>query len=755
MTHLLGGGPKAVPEFTGLQVNTSVQVVPIPILYGTPRVHVNLIYYNGFNTQSVKASGGKGISGGGKGGTGQINYFATLILALGEGPLGSPIAIYQDQQVWLPSNYPSNGAYFYNGTATQTPWPYVESLWPQDARSYKDTAYYAFSNAQLDSSATVPQINIVVQGLYQGTSPLYNSSIYVSTGQYDQNGNPISYIGNIEFGDADADPGQVILDFLTNSTYGAGFPEYWIDTSTLISSALAFVPGVGDRAVSTYCQAVGLAWSLAITNAESANSILSRLCKNLVVAPVWNGALLRFIPYWDAYTGANPGYDSSNPLGIGKKYFNPFVVPCVAITLDQIVKTKTKDEDPITYNRKDPMQVYNTVRLDFRDRTNFFNDNVAEAKDEAHIQLIGPRVDNIGRAEEFTLGVYAQTSATLQLRRNIAIMREFTWKMSALWGWLDPMDIVSIPDPADYSNTLIVRIISVEEGADEEVTIQAEEFPIGAQSPTNLGQPPTSPPNQGVTNVPPSQVAPPIIFCPTSEMIAGQGYSGPLIIAGCTAIRNNTFDTNWGGAFIWASLDKVNYSLLGNITEAAVIGGTLNNLVGYTGVNPDPTDVIVVNLAESNSHIGSVSPIAAAADYSLCILQDASGFELLAYTTATLTAPNTYTLGGLYRGLYGTTSRFFGAGSRFMAVGINDNFFSYSLPSAYIGKNIYIKFQSYNVFNSATTDLSEADTYEFYIYGPTYPGNVAAPGNDGAYRRRHKVDAKVLAHKINQRRRIK
>ena len=143
-------------------------------------------------------------------------------------------------------------------------------------------------------------------------------------------------------------------------------------------------------------------------------------------------------------------------------------MPIVTITLDQILQSESNEEDPITFSRKDPQEVYNTVRLDFKDRTNFFNDNPVEAKDEAHIELFGPRIDNIGTGDEFSLVAYANVSVTMQLRRNISIMNTYTWKMGPLWGWIDPMDIVNIPDPCDYSNTISVRIITVEDDEDEE-----------------------------------------------------------------------------------------------------------------------------------------------------------------------------------------------------------------------------------------------------------------------------------------------
>ncbi len=724
MANLFSGQPKIVPEFTGLQINTAVQVLPIPLIYGCQRVPINLIYFNGFNVQEISQSG-KGILTGGKGPK-TVEYFATIIMAIGEGPLGQPLIIYQDSEVWTPATFPSNGAYYYNGTDTQAPWPYAATKWPNDARPYKDTAYYGFANAQLDSSATVPQINVVVQGFFTGTSPLNHSSITITSGQYDQEGNPLSFLGTIVLGDADADPAQVIYDLLTNAKHGAGFPANFIDTTTLFTSPNGYNSAIGDSALSTFCQAVGLAWSMHLSNAENGNSILSRLLKNLNVAIVWNGAVLKFIPYWDQAASGNPGWDSAN--GIMLKYFVPYLTPQATITLDQILQSESKGEEPIVFMRKDPVETYNTVRLDYNDRNNFWNDNTVEAKDEAHIELFGPRIDNIGQADEFTLGVYANVSAQMQLRRNISIVRTFTWKMGPLWGWIDPMDIFYIPDPANYANNVLVRIVSVEDDADENVTIMAEEFPIGSQSPTVIPTSPTTPPNQGATNSPPSPIYPPVMFAPTTAMLTATGFASPQWIFGCSAGFDGAFDSNWGGAEIWVSLDNASYQLLGSITGPAAVGTVAEPIAGGVGA-------LYVNMSESGLPLASVSPALASSGYSICVLSDVSGFEIIAYTTATLSAPNTYALTGLYRGLYGTTARGFGAGSMFMLVGHGANLFETTLPSAYVGQQFWVKAASFNVFRSATQDLSSCVAYTYLATGPT-PAPPVAPPMQGSRTRR-------------------
>lgn len=747
MASLLGSQPKVIPEFTGLQVNTAVQVLPIPIIYGCPRVSVNVIYYNGFASKLVSASSGKG-PGGGKGGK-SVQYFATFIAAIGEGPIIEIFVIYQDAQVWTPANFPTNGAFLFMGTPTQTPWSYVTTRWPQDSRSYKDTAYYAFSNAQIDAGATIPQLNLVPSGIFKGSSPLNNSTITISTGQYDQNGNPISFIGNIVLNTADADPAAVIFDFLTNVTYGATFPIGWIDTAALFTSPAGFDPTKGDAALATYCQAVGLAWSVAINNVESANSILDRWCKNLNVAPVWNGATLRFIPYWDRFNGSNPGWDPTN--GIAKKYFLPNTTAIVNITMDFVLESTDKSEDPISFTRKDPLEVYNTIRIAFKDRTNFFNDNPMEAKDEVHAELYGPRVDNIGTASEFSLATYANVSATLQLRRNIAIMRTFTWKMGPLWGWLDPMNIVSIPDPTNVANEITVRIISIEDDEDENVTIVAEEFPLGSQAPTTVPTSPSTPPNQGPTNIPPSPIYTPVIFAPTLDMLTATGFATPQVIFGAsggnTPVFNGVLDPNWGGCNIWVSVDDISYTLLGQLSGPSVVGVVSMPLPAFGGANPDNVDVLQVNLNESDGTLASVPPASAAAGHSICVLQDVSGFEIIAFTNAVLASSFTYNLTGLYRGLYGTTSRNWGVGSRFLYVGTSANIFETSLPAAYVGKTLWIKAPSFNVLNNATEDLSAVPAYQYVPTGTTPMPPTAPPMRrmtDGRPRRKVSTATKAV-----------
>ena len=83
-----------VLDYYGTTIQSAVQALPIPICYGAPRSGGNIIYANGFNSvaQQTGGKGGKGLLTGGKGSQ-QLLYYATLIYAVCEGPIGNIIAM--------------------------------------------------------------------------------------------------------------------------------------------------------------------------------------------------------------------------------------------------------------------------------------------------------------------------------------------------------------------------------------------------------------------------------------------------------------------------------------------------------------------------------------------------------------------------------------------------------------------------------------------------------------------------------------
>jgi len=697
MGFLFARAKHKIPELTGLQIQTAVNVLPIPIVYGTPRIQMNVIYVNGFRAVAQKAQGGKGLLSGGKGETSGYKYYATFIGALCEGEGAQLLVVFDNQQTYTPSTAPPGKVFqVFSGSASQSPWSVVTTSWPSDAFGYKDTAYIGFYDWPLDSTATIPQLNFMFQGRLYATSPL---NLYTAP-----NGSQY-YL--------DADPGQCIYEFLVNDVYGVEFPVSFIDQDTLLTTSDGFNPLVGDHAVSTYCQAVGLAWSFVLNNPEPASSILERLCKNLVVAPVWTGAVLKFIPYRDTASSTNPNWSAG--AGIALKYFVPDIPVLFDLTDDDFLQTEPED-DPVVATRVDVADVKNTVRLDFRDRNNLFNDNVSEAKDENMTELYGPRVERMGTADEFSIIDYANQSVQMQLQRNVAIRNTYTFRLGWWYCILDPMDIVTITDSTLGLMQLPVRIRSIEEDEKGLLTVVAEEFPLGAATGTVYGHQDNTPPTTLQLNIPPPDVNPPLIFEPTADMLYAESQPGPTIRIAVCGGPGGTYDPNWGGANVWISDDNVSYSQIGFLVGSSRMGVTTSTINAYVGPNPQTAQMLGVDLSESNASLESFTPFQAMSGLSLCAIVDADGdFELIGYETATLTGPNQYTLINLYRGLYGTVSCDHLSGAQFCRV---DNLvFEALLPANLIGAQLYIKLASFNIFSLELQDLSDCTAYTYTPIG--------------------------------------
>src|SRR5260370_38788677 len=93
LKHLFSSGNSAAqrPDYTGLQIQTAVNALPIPIVWGTNKIAPNLIWYANFQAHQ---SSGSSSGGGGKGGifgssssSTTYTYTADVILAMCDGQM--------------------------------------------------------------------------------------------------------------------------------------------------------------------------------------------------------------------------------------------------------------------------------------------------------------------------------------------------------------------------------------------------------------------------------------------------------------------------------------------------------------------------------------------------------------------------------------------------------------------------------------------------------------------------------------------
>src|SRR5579871_2130800 len=180
------------PYYTGLQIQTAVSTLPIPILWGRNKLAGNVVWYQRF-VAVPSYGGGKGAGKGGLGGGRQATgytYQADLIVALCEGPISNIPQVWKDLAVYYTPL--ALDLLTYNGTTPQAVWPWL-SLYPGQDLAYQGTAYVAGASYDLGSSAAIGNLNFEIVGPLGGTG-----------------------VNGI-----DADPAQVIYDFLTSAQYGA------------------------------------------------------------------------------------------------------------------------------------------------------------------------------------------------------------------------------------------------------------------------------------------------------------------------------------------------------------------------------------------------------------------------------------------------------------------------------------------------------------------------------------------------------
>jgi hypothetical protein len=664
------GSVPQVTYYSGIQVQDTIASKPVPIVWGENMLTPNCIDYRNFNSQRKAPKGG--VVGKLTGGASQNIYFADILLAICEGPIADVLEVYQTSYIAV--TLVQCGLNLQAGDVGQEPTTYWEAIYPAYALGYSGIAYAYAGNFDLGPSASLGTISMVVQALRWGTGC---------------NG-------------VDADPALVILDFLTSTQYGVGFPIASINMASLIGAS-------GTSSLQAYCQAAGLCFSPMLVDREAANSILERWLQLLNCTAVWSSGQLYFIPRGDQTITGN-GWT-----------WVPNLTIQYSLTDDSYYVPKGKSSsDPVQVVRSDPYGIDNYVSLDIVSRGDAYNSGPIPAFDQTAMDKYGPRIGSSISAREITDPAVAQVSAQLILQRGLYVRRTFQFKLSWEYGLLDPMDFVSITDTRIGLNATVVRIQSIEEDESGFLSIVAEEFVPGvATAPIYALQAPSNgTPNGQVT---PNAVNAPIIFEPPPALSNGieQLWFGISPIDG---------DPNWGGCNIWVSLDGgTSYpTQIGTIQASSTMGAIVGTLAGYSGANPDTVDTLTVDMSESNAALLSTTAGNAAGGATACRL----GAEYLSYTTATLSGLTQYALTDLYRGLYGRPAVSHSGAGHFLF--LNGPVFKYILPPSLIGQTLYFKFQSFSLFGTQLEALSACTAYSYTTTGEAQnPASFSYPFTSG------------------------
>ena len=426
---------------------------------------------------------------------------------------------------------------------------------------------------------------------------------------------------------------------------------------------------------------------------------------------MWSGGRLRFIPYADTPVASGSHAATSDS-------FAPNVTPIYDLGDADFVDEKD-DKDPLQAARADPWSLPTIQRVECLSRANEYASVPVEARDQSQIERYGVRVGTTIQAheicDEINVGpIVAQTI----LQRQLYVRARYAFKLSWEYCLLDPMDVVTINDVHLGLNACPVRIVALEEDEKGLIAVTAEELTAGVSTPVLYPVASTSGNvvNHGVAAAP---VNPPLIFEPPAALTGGAAQ----IWVGASGGANGQADPNWGGASVWLSLDDASYSRIATIAQPLRQGRLTRALPAANGW--DVADSLSIDVTESGATL-SGSTAAAAQQGATRSLVDG---EVLAYESATLTGANAYALTGLQRGLYGAAGAAHAAGASFAR--LDQAIVAYDLPANFIGRRLYFKFQSFNLFGLGAEDLSTCEAFAFTPLGFSVGSPIATQLSGG------------------------
>ncbi|WP_045124490.1 phage tail protein [Acinetobacter nosocomialis] len=624
-------------RINSMRVQQSAYGLCQPLVYGKNRLAANMFWYGDFSSTAhttTTKSGGKG--GKTKTSNTTYTYSASLMLGLCETKIRDIGNIWREKEQIVPKTEggvqlkPIDQLGFELFDGDQNPvWGYLASMHPDQAVHYPFLGYIACANYDLGGSASLSNHNFEV-------------------------------ISDITFSDTihDANPADVIEDFITNPRYGAAPSLNMADLSEF----------------RTYCAATNLLISPALTEQRTAHEIINEIVEavNCAIVPSPDGLKIR--SYGDTAVSGN---------GVT---FTPDLTPAYHLTDDDFIG----DDQPVRVKRSRDTDAFNHCQIEYVNRFNQYNTETVEAKDQANIEMFGLRTQDPVKYDFFCEPKIARHAVQLLLQRKLYVRNEYEFDLGWKYCRLEPMDIVTLTDESLGLDRFPVRITRIEEDQDGLLTVTAEELALGSRSAVEYDLQASNGYQGG--NEEPGNVNAPVIFEPPLDLTDGKNQVWVAASGG----------SNWGGCNVWASLDNTTYEMIGTIYGSARYGQLV------AAINASETAMQVQ--LNTSSQIFSGTSEDAQVNTTLCRVGD----EYVSYVDATLNGSGLYTLGGVLRGRFDDALAH-NAGESF--VRIDKAIFQHEFNSNLIDKTIYLKFTSFNGLQQKEQTLDEVTAYSHTLNG--------------------------------------
>jgi hypothetical protein len=661
-------GPTITTEanrLADIRIQSSAYGSCIPwLLVGRGRVAGNLVWYGNF--KAIKHTDTSSAGGKGGGST-QESVTYTYEAAVIVGLSRGPL--HATGAVWRGkeqlASLAAAGLSFANGALEQPGWTWLSGYAPDESSNYSGLAYAYAQSYSLDDSASLENHNFELDAGGLGTVPGVAEPV------------------------VDGDPRVAVELMLTDTRSGGQWPADRLK---------------GLDRFQTYCRAAGLWLSPVLTERRTAIEWLKQILMLTNTRAAWTGTALEFVPLGDEDLTAHGAT------------FTADTTPDFDLTLDDFAPES--GEPPVRVRRHVGLTSeaqlassddvgYNVITLEIEDRAGGYASLPITRDDLTSIELYGRREkDKIKAPEVKDPAIGAQIAQQLlqdeQVKRNRYEFR-LTWRHCRL----RPLRLVTLTEPSRGLDRTPVRVLEVEELDDLHIAVVAEDAPIGSASAPRYGHQAGQGYQQNYA-VAPGTVDDAAIFEAPAALAAGT--TGLEVWC---AVRSP--GATWGGCTVWVSLDGDTYRALGRVTGDARMGqlsapitAGLLSVYGMSGQLVGGSAVDAEQLATLSVVLGAQP-------------------EYLAYEGATLTGAGAYTLGGLVRGAYGTPAPTHSTGDRFVRC---DGALvkSGGLDVSYIGKRIWFKFTSFNVYLTAEESLSDVDPVPYDVTG--YFAQ-AAPGTAG------------------------
>ena len=345
------------------------------------------------------------------------------------------------------------------------------------------------------------------------------------------------------------------------------------------------------------------------------------------------------------------------------------------------------DGQLILYKRKDSSEAYNEATVEFINRANSYEKETVSFEVVADVQRNGLKPASKKTAHYLYTKARAQYYAEQLAMKRLYAKTQYTFRLDWAFCALEVGDLVTLTDKSCQLDHQIVVITSVNEAADGQLELTAEGKPAGTYAPAKYNVHENERPFVDY-----NQEAPSVNDVAIFQTVGDVG--GNQIFVGVNA------PSGWGGCSVWLSDNDQTYQRIGNISQQARMG---RMKYGFAQNGNFCNVTINQGVLKSGTHID------AERGNTLCWVNG----EALSYEDVEVHPNNWFTLRGLVRGQYGTNAINHNADERFVRV--DEALFRYPYRKEDIGKTIYLKFTSMNLFGSNEQGLDEVQSYQYTI----------------------------------------